>query len=193
MKNSNIKKRLLRYDKRALSPIFSTILLAAIIIIIGSVAFYYANNVTTTATNDYVKTSVQNQASMSERIGFENVIYKQLDSSFSPPSPTLTIYIINCGNAYNLKINTLFLYDVNQQLVGTHPYAVNENPDSALRDIDEMTQFPDNKIPSNHLNIGQEGYFIVPLDSGISLSSGSIYTIHLITERGSSFDYQFTP
>ena len=180
MKNSNIKKRL-RYDKRALSPIFSTILLAAIIIIFGSVAFYYANNVTTTANNDYVKTAAKNQESMSERIGFENVVYKQIDSSFSPPAPSLTVYIINCGNVPNLKINTLYIYE-DGQLIG-HPYAV-----SPLSNIDDG-----GVIESNSLNIGQEGYFIVPLDSGISLSSGSIYTIHLITERGSSFDYQFTP
>ena len=103
-------------DKRALSPIFATVLLASIIIVFGSVAYYYASNITTTATNNYVSTLSDSQQSMTERISFENVVY---DSIFPA---TLTVYIVNCGSANNVKINSVFIYDSNHNIVGT-PYS----------------------------------------------------------------------
>ena len=45
--------------KRALSPIFATMLLAAIVIVFGSVAYYFSSNLTTTATNNYASTIVE--------------------------------------------------------------------------------------------------------------------------------------
>ena len=98
-------------NKRALSPIFATVLLATIIIVFGSVAYYYANNLTTTATNNYVKNMSDSQQAMAERIGFENVVYTQ-----SSPA-TLKIYILNCGIANNVKINSVFLYDASHKLL----------------------------------------------------------------------------
>ena len=62
-------------NKRALSPIFATVLLAAIIIVFGSVAYYYASNLTTTATNNYSSSLSDSQQAIAERIGFENVVY----------------------------------------------------------------------------------------------------------------------
>src|ERR1017187_4160558 len=92
-------------DKRALSPIFATMLLAAIILVFGSVAYYYASNAITTATNSYVSTLSNSQQAISERIAFENVVYTPSTSS---SSANLTVYIINCGSANNVKINSVF-------------------------------------------------------------------------------------
>jgi hypothetical protein len=169
-------------DKRALSPIFATVLLASIIIIFGSVAYYYASNITTNATNNYVSTLSDSQQAMSERLGFENVVYTQ--------SPAiLTIYIINCGSANNVKINSVFLYDTSHQIVGV--YSGSPNPISVLKPIDYGIPTP-TPISGNSLNVGQEGYFTVAM-TGPSLTTGSIYTIHLVTTSGSSFDYDFAP
>ena len=166
-------------DKRALSPIFATVLLASIIIIFGSVAYYYASNLTTTATNNYVSTLSDSQQSMSERIGFENVVYNHQSSP-----GTLNIYIINCGSANNVKINTIFLYDASHNIAGRSPYSDGS--------ISQLTFIDGGAIASNSLNVGQEGNFTVTLKAGASLSN-SFYTIHLITQSGSYFDYDFTP
>jgi len=165
-------------DKRALSPIFATVLLASIIIVFGSVAYYYASNITTTATNDYVSTLSDSQQAMSERIGFENVVYDQ-------SSTTLTVYIINCGSANNIKINSVFIYDVSHTIVGVYSTQI-----SGLTSIDGAVP-----ITSNSLNVGQEGYFIVTLVPVPvpPLTAGSMYTIHLVTRSGSYFDYDFVP
>src|SRR5665647_3099618 len=90
------------HNKRALSPIFATVLLASIIIVFGSVAYYYSSNIMTTSTNNYVSTLSSSQQSIAERIGFENVVY-------SPSPETLRVYIINSGGSNNVKINSVFI------------------------------------------------------------------------------------
>jgi hypothetical protein len=170
-------------DKRALSPIFATVLLASIIIVFGSIAYYYSSNITRTATNDYVNTLSGSQQAITERIAFENVAYDQ-------SSKTLTIYIINCGLANNLQIDAVFIYDSSHNIVG-QPYSgsfilqpiVNNGPSTT-------------PITSNSLNIGKEASFSlnqVAKSNHQSLDSGSIYILHLITKSGSTFDYEFTP
>jgi hypothetical protein len=118
---------------------------------------------------------------MSERIGFENVIY----TSPPPTNGILTVYIINCGSANNVTINSVFLYDSNHNIVGGSPYSYSDGSISVLQPIDGGTP-----ITGNTLNVGKEAYFTVTLRAGISLP---IYTIHLITQSGSFFDYEFTP
>jgi len=61
-------------NKRALSPIFATMILAAIVIVFGSIAYYFANNLTTTTTNNYVSSLSNSQQAISERIAFEDVL-----------------------------------------------------------------------------------------------------------------------
>jgi len=163
-------------DKRALSPIFATVLLAAIVVLFGSTAFYFSNNLTSTATNNYVSTVSGSQQAISERIGFENVVYSQ-----NPLS--LTIYIINCGSQNSVQIGSIFVYNSAHQIVGYNSIV------SALRSIDGNAP-----IANNWLNVGQEGYFSAVLTSVAgtvnSLPSGS-YIIQLITGKESTFDYQF--
>ena len=156
-------------NNRGLSPIFATVLLASIIIIFGSVAYYYSSNLTTTATNNYVNELSNSQQSLAERIGFENVVY-------SKSSSTLTVYVINSGSANNLKINSLILHNTTgNNIVGVYPI-------SNLKAIDGGASL-------TSLNVGKEGYFSL----GTSLNSGSLYTIQLITQSGSSFYYEFAP
>jgi hypothetical protein len=166
------KSAIWSFDRRALSPIFATVLLATIIIVVGSVAFYFSTNLTTNATNGYVNSLAISQQSISERIGFENVIYNHT-------SNTLTVYIINSGNANNLKLNLLFLYDVNNNLVG-NPVDLSS---VTLRSIDGGAP-----VQGNLLNAGTEGFF----SASASLTPGSVYTLHLVTKSGSAFDYEFS-
>ncbi len=168
-------------NKRALSPIFATVLLATIIIVFGSVAYYYANNVTTTTTNNYVSSLSNSQQSIAERIGFENVVY----TSTSSPA-MLTVYIINSGSANNLKINSVFIYDVSHVIVGAYS---GSSQISGLYPIGSATPSP--TIIGNALNVGKEAVFYVTLN-GPPLTHGSIYTIHIITQSGSAFDNEFT-
>ncbi len=172
-------------NRRALSPIFATVLLASIIIIFGSVAYYYSNNLTTTATNNYSGSLSNSQQAVAERIGYEDVIY----NSSSPAK--ITVYIVNSGAANDVQINSVFLYDSSNTIVGA--YSVSGRSISALEPIDATV------TPStfSSLNVGKEAYFTVTLGNDASgnpilLSYGSIYTLHLLTKSGSAFDYEFT-
>jgi hypothetical protein len=166
-------------DKRALSPIFATVLLASIIVVFGSVAYYYSSNLTRTATDNYVSSISDSQQAMAERIGFENVVYTDLSSP-----ATLTVYIINCGSANNVQIDAVFLYDQSHNIVGGSPYSGGS--------ISPLSFIDGEPIPNNSLNVGKEGSFTVMFNLGASLPN-SICTIHLITKSGSYFDYDFSP
>jgi len=172
-------------DKRALSPIFATVLLASIIIIFGSVAYYYSSNITTAATNNYTSSLSDSKQTMTERISFENVVY---DKS----STTLTVYIVNSGSTNNVKIDSVFIYDSNHTIEGK-PYSGSQI--LPLRPIDSGTPTP-TPITGNALNAGKEAYFSVlnvKSTANTPLSIGSIYSIHLTTQSGSYFNYEFSP
>ena len=171
-------------DKRALSPIFATVLLASIIIVFGSVAYYYTSNLTTNATNNYVETLSDSQQALSERIGFENVFY---DGSTNPV--TLKIYIINCGIASNVQIDSVFLYNTSSHnLIGQPIQGSARNSEGSFI-FPLFTIDGDASIQSNSLNRGDEGYFTVRLPE--ALPSNTSYTIHLVTQSGSAFNYEF--
>jgi hypothetical protein len=173
-----VRRKIFLRNRRALSPIFATVLLSAIIILFGSIAYYFASNITTASTNNYVSSVSDSQQAISESLAFENVVY----TSSAPAS--MTIYVLNCGMANNLQINTLFIYDANHSMIGS-PYSGSQI--SQLGSVVGGTP-----IIGNSLNVGQEGYFTVTL-SGPALIRGSAYTIHLITQSGSAFDYDFIP
>jgi flagellin-like protein len=174
-----MKKFKLRiFDKRALSPIFATLILAAIVIVFGSFAYYYASNVTNNATNSYVSSVADSKQSVSGRIGFENVVYTQSPANFK-------IYVINCGQ-YTLQLDSLIVFDSNHQVVG---YNSTLHTNSPLRYIDG-----DALIPGNSLAIEKDGYFNARLTKTgtdtVAVLAPGVYTIHLITKGESTSDYQ---
>jgi hypothetical protein len=175
------KRFVLAHDRRGLSPIFATILLATIIIVVGSIAFLFANNLTTNAKNNYVETMVNSEQSISEGVSFENIAY-------SSSTATLTAWIHNFGAANNLKVDLVFIYnasDVNHALLG----AYSGNSISALSTLDSPTHL----ISGNCLNNGQEGSFTVAFGQSLTLQTGVMYSIRLVTNSGSSFICEFTP
>lgn len=91
------------HNKRALSPIFATVLLVDIVIVQGSSVYYFAKNFITQATNDYSSTLSNSQQSISERLAVENVIYNSSSSK-------LSLYLINCGVTSNIQNNSVFIY-----------------------------------------------------------------------------------
>jgi flagellin-like protein len=170
------------HNKRALSPIFATLILAAIVITFGSVAYYYANNVVTNSTNNYVSSVADSQQTISERVGFESAKFIAADTSNSPnpiTGPTLTVY---------LQVNAILLekFDNNHKLISTTPCNIEANTHTNAPSYVSFTKINDGVLKP--LNVGQEGYFTIKLPVGTTLTSG-YYSIQLLTKSGSSFEY----
>ena len=160
----------------ALSPVFATLILVAIVVICGTTAYLVAGNITSTNTERFVSNAQDSQAALSERIGFENVAYDAVSNN-------LTVCIINCGKVDDLQIKYLFLYNITnnqQEIIGYFT-------DPILVSLGES-------ITNNNLNILEEAYFDVSLSAlspplELNLGPDTIYLLHLVTQRGSSFDY----
>lgn len=92
-----------------------------------------------------------------------------------------------------MKINSVFIYDSNNNIVGVYSANPQLSPlqISPLNPISSNTPSP-TPIAGNALNVGKEAYFYIML-SGAPLNQGSIYTLHVVTQSGSAFDYEFTP
>jgi hypothetical protein len=171
--------------QRALSPIFATMILAAIVISLGSVAYYYVNNVTTSTTNQLKDDIAASQESVSERITVENIKYTEPDLVSVPNKPgTMKIYVLNSGLSNDVRPTYVFVYKQDNTILGYFPT-------SSLYNIDTGIQISDGLVK------GQEGFFTVSLvnEAGIILPklSDSQYIIQLTTEKGSGYDYVFTP
>ena len=178
------KKRMLQITKGkklfstsfALSPVFSTLILVAIVVICGTIAYVTAGTLTSATNESYASTARNDQAAISERIGFESVTYDVVSNN-------LSVCIINCGQADDLQIKYLFLYNQTsnqQELIG---YLA----DPILISMGES-------ITGNNLNILQEAHFDVSLSAlspplELTLGTDTIYSLRLVTQRGSSFDY----
>ncbi len=178
------KGEIRRLGKRALSPIFATLILVAIVFIFGSLAYYYSSNLTTTATNNYVSSASTSQQSEGERLALENFAYTQ-----SSPA-TLTVYVLNCGISNNLQINGLILYNASDT---THtPLATYSNTQFISPGMVDLNTGK----TITCLNAGQEGYFTVSLTTShgsVPNLKGSICEIQITTKSGSSFNYEFAP
>lgn len=187
-----MKISMFKVNKKGLSPIFATLILVAIVIVFGATAYLYATNVTSATTNQLTGEMGTNQQSISERIGFQSAYFIQSDSSnpsFSPnPSPTLTVYVINSGTV-SLQITgaLLHIYD-NHELVSTKAANITTAIRSAVPTPDANLKYLNGASEVQTLNPGQEGYFVLKLAPGTSLSYGS-YSIQIITSSGSSFEY----
>ena len=161
-------------NRRALSPVFATMMLVAIVMVCGSVAFFFSNNMTKNATDEYLSNLSASEQSISERMSFQHVQY-------NPVSQTLTIYLLNYGTTNDIKLNSLILYDQEHKIVGG-PYDLTS---TALRPIDDG-----DVILSNSLNSGDEGYFAVTLTTSLE---DELYRINLITQSGAVFVNNFIP
>jgi hypothetical protein len=166
-------------DKRALSPIFATMILALIVITLGSVAYAYVNNVTTTTTNQLKDNIADNQQTISERLSIENVKYIQ-KSLPSQPNYQLGVYIINNGLANAIIPRYFYIYSPTNVLIDNF-----EVSPLTMTTIDlPITTYPEG------LNVGKEAYFTIDLDDP-GLLPGT-YNLRIVTENGSGFDYEFT-
>lgn len=160
-------------SRRAASVVVSNLILIAAVIAVGLVVLAYTNTQSNNYVTEYGKTVSADIDHLRETLAFEYVFYNS--TGFAPGNGSLTLYFINAGSINNVNSTSVLL-------MGT-----SGNNASWSTNIPVTTMyFLGSTIETNGLNVGQEGYVVLP----IRLSPGS-YLVKMTTWRGSIFEYTF--
>jgi len=151
--------------RRAVSAVISNVILIAAVIVVGFAALAFTQSTSNTYVTQYGSSVRSSSEQLAESLAFEYAYYNGTAKS-------LWVYIVNCG-----KINAVSL---------TAAYVANATWTNSTFTI-ALNWLNGTSISSNHLDMGQEGYFVWP---AIVLPQGNSYTLKITTRRGSSFEYQ---
>ena len=154
------------FDRRAVSPVISTIILASVVITLSFVVLAWAQIRTADYAENYGETTDAEIARLKERLTVEYIFY---DGS----SRNISIYLLNCGAIDDVKIRSVHAKNGTWHKVFPSP---------SLKFLNGTS------IPNQDLDIGEEGYLILSTDT---LTAGTYYFVRIVTHRGSLFDSGF--
>lgn len=157
-------------NRKGVSVVISTVVLSAGVLALGIAVLYWAYSWGSIANLQYSKSVANSSYAVSERLGFEYI-------SYSSTGNVLTVNVINWGNANNLTIIRVFVWD-------------SYHTDMAAGSPSQFTYITNGSlIQNNYLNMGEEGRFTVVVQS--PLQDGHYYNIRVVTGRGRNFDGSF--
>jgi hypothetical protein len=165
--NGALTKRLskLLFNRRAVSVVISNVLLTCAVVTLGLVVTFWAQQRAFEANEGYADTTDENIARIGERLVFEHIFYNYSES-------TLSVYLINCGKSDGVGLDVLRL---------------SNNSWSQTYSEIEMKSLNGTEIQS--LNVGEEGYFKLPVNL---VSFYVSYFMRVTTDRGRQFATSFT-
>jgi hypothetical protein len=153
-------------DRRGVSAVISNMILVGAVITIGFAAVAWTYSQSSAYMSQYSESVDSDINKLRERVSFEYVFY---DNS----TKTLTVYLMNSGKVGDVNFTTVYVSYTNTSLVGSYTGI-------QLKFL--------NTTSTTHLDVGQEGYFEL---SSITLKPGYVYTVKVVTRRGSSFGNTF--
>ena len=159
--------KLLR-ERHAVSVAISNVILAGAVIVVGFVVLFWGQSQSTAYNNAYSQTMSSDIASLQEKLTFENVFYNS-------SAQAVSVYLLNSGKQNNVTIKAVSVINAT-----TGAYVIWSSP------VD--LRFFNGTIMAKpqHLDMRQEGYFVLSLAG--SLKTGSRYSVLITTGRGSSFE-----
>jgi len=166
MQSTKILK-LLR-ERRAVSAVISNVILIGAVIAVGFAVVAWTYSRSSAYMTQYSESVNSDVDKLRERVSFEYVFYNNTAKS-------LSIYLMNSGKVGNMNFTTVYVS--NTSWVGTFP------------SIQFQLKFL-NGTSTPGLALGQEGNFVISLSS-IPLTQGNVYTVKVVTWRGSSFENTF--
>ncbi len=152
------------FDKQALSPVISSVIMASVVIALSFAVLTWSQNRTSDYAQDYGEMTDAEIARLNERLVVE---YIGIDGSGN-----LKIFLLNYGDI-EVRIQSVHIYNY----AGYDEYF----------DIAEFGFHNGTTSPDPYLPIGEEGY--IKINCG-NLTEGK-YFVTIITERRSSFDTEF--
>jgi len=151
------------FDRRALSPVIASIIMASVVIALSFVVLAWAQFRTSDYAETYGETTDAEIARLKERLTVEAIFY---DGSVD-----ISIYLMNSGAIDNVEIESVRVQNDAGYIVGS---------------LGPLKFFDGTVITD--LDMGDEGYLILPC--GGDLTSGK-YFVRIFTVRGSIFDSGF--
>jgi hypothetical protein len=161
MKHRKVSK--LFRDSGGVSAVISNVILVGAVIVIGLGAVAWTYSQSSMYQTQYGELVNSDIDKLKERVSFEYVFYDNTTKS-------LSVYLMNSGKAGNLSITTVYVM-----------------PHSNIPFTGIQLKFL-NEMPTLDLGVGQEGYFVL---SPITLQQENVYTVKIVTGRGSSFENTF--
>ena len=161
--NMKLKIQLLLRNKHGVSPVISNIILVAAVITVGFAVLAWTYSTSSSYTTQYGTSVSSDVDKLRERVAFEYIRY---DST----ARNLTVYMMNFGQVGKVNVTTVYVSNSSWLASFSSPQ---------LKFL--------NTTQTSYLNVGQEGYFVLP----ITLQTGSSYAIKIVTWRGSIFESTF--
>jgi hypothetical protein len=136
------------------------------VILAGFVVLYWTQQRTFEVNEEYGSTTDENIAKIRERLAFEHIFYNYSEN-------TLSVYLINCGKSNDIVLDITYLS--------------NSSWSQTFSDIELKFL---NGTETESLDIGQEGYFKIPVNL---VSFYMNYFIRITTMRGVQIEASFIP
>jgi len=156
----------LLHERRAVSTVVSSVILTGAVIAVSFVVLFWAQYRSSAYNEQYSEAMNADIARLKERLAFEYVFYS---------GGNLSVYLMNCGTIDNVTVRTVYVKDAT---------GVPKKVNSSIT----LMHFNGTQIADKDLDRGEEGYFVL---SSLSLSTGTSYSLRVITGRGSTFDHTF--
>ena len=151
-------------NRRAVSAVISNVILMAAVIAVGIAVLGYVTSTSNSYVTQYGQTVNFDIDKLRETVAFEYVFY-------DATAGNLSVYFMNAGSVNNINVTTIYVSN-----------------SSWYTTFSGMTMKYLNGTTTNALNVGEEGYVVL---SPVTLVSGNLYTVKIITWRGSAFAYNF--
>jgi len=160
-------------DKRAVSLVVSAVIMTGAAIALGFAVLAWSQSRSSEYIKEYGEATDAEMARLKERLTVEYVFYNEMNGE-------ITIYLLNCG-AIDVKIQSVHVIN------GSNPW---HQTFSSL----SLRFFNGTLIPDGDLDVGEEGYVVLPNPPAPplpTLKEDTYYYVRVVTERGSLFDSGF--
>ena len=164
-----VKRRFRKcFDKRALTPVISSIIMASIVIALSFAVLVWTQFRTSDYAETYGEKTDEEIARLKERLTVEHIFYHDFNNK-------ITIYLLNYGT---IEVNITRVSIMREQDGYNKSFEI-----TTLTLLGEGSGTTADYLPSN-----REG--CIRFDYGESLTEGK-YFVSIKTERGNSFDSEF--
>jgi len=157
-------------DKRAVNAVISSVILTGAVIAVSFSVLIWTQSQASIYTDQFSDAVNSDISMLKERLSFEYIFYNRTGGN-------LSVFLLNSGTVGNVTLPTVYVKTSTLLVSSFSGAQIN------LRFMDG-TSYPN----PQQLAMKDEGYFTLP---SVTLVAGKIYSVRVVTGRGSSFENTF--